>query len=169
MLKIVSRMAVLALVLLVGSATASGQDVGTSAPELQGSNLAGEAMRWAGLEGQIVVLDFWASWCGPCREELPFLSGLAEELKDEPVTFIGINVDEKDESRRQMLEGLKLELPFTQMHDATGANAEAFQLLAMPSTVVVDGAGMVRYRHAGFRTADGPALREAVLNLIENK
>ncbi|MFT5143633.1 MAG: thiol-disulfide isomerase/thioredoxin [Rhodothermales bacterium] len=160
---------VFALVILMGSSAASAQEVGTRAPELQGSNLAGEEVRWATLEGQVVVLDFWASWCGPCREELPFLAGLAEEFKDMPVTFIGINVDEKDESRRQMLDGLKLELPFTQIHDAAGANPQAFQLLAMPSTVVVDGTGMVRYRHAGFRTADGPRLREAIVNLIEKK
>lgn len=156
-------------VLATGVSPAVAQKVGNASPELSGTDLEGNPVQIAGLQGQVVVLDFWASWCGPCREELPFLAALAEELRELPVTFVGINVDESDESRVAMLEALEVQLPFTQMHDPEGKNAEAFQLAAMPSTVLIDREGVIRYRHAGFRAKDGEALRAAILELVETK
>jgi thiol-disulfide isomerase/thioredoxin len=155
------------LFFLAGSV--QGQAIDTSAPEIGVPALDGTSIQLSELEGQVVVVDFWASWCGPCREELPFLVELSQELADLPVTFLAINLDEQDDLREGLLRSLKLELPFVQIHDPAGSTAKAFELVAMPTTLVIDSGGIIRYRHTGFQKRYRDELRSAISNLIPTR
>ena len=118
------------------------------APEFELPALAGGDVSLADLKGQIVILDFWATWCPPCVEGLPKVAGVAEEYADRGVVFYAVNVREEPDAihgflNREGLEGLNVLLD-------GGDVAEAFHVGGIPQTVVIDRQGVVRAVHVGF-------------------
>lgn len=96
----------------------------------------------------ITLIDFWASWCGPCREELPELQKLEAEYAPRGVRFLTVNLDSDADEARAMAQRLGLSLPVAL--DADKRVANAYKLPTMPTSVVIDRAGRVRHVHAGF-------------------
>lgn len=96
----------------------------------------------------ITVVDFWASWCGPCREELPELQRLAAEYAPRGVRFLTVNLDSDLDAARDLARRLGLTLPVALDTDKRVANA--YRLPTMPTSVVIDRSGRVRHVHAGF-------------------
>jgi thiol-disulfide isomerase/thioredoxin len=122
-------------------------------PDLAGPRL-GEAPEWslptpgeevhrlADHQGQVVLLNFWASWCAPCREELPTLEALHQELGDEGLAIIGVNVDPGDAKRAGRLAEQR-GLSFGVLHDREQRVASNYGVLGYPTTVVIDRAGWI--------------------------
>lgn len=100
-------------------------------------------------EGQVVLLDFWASWCGPCRESFPWMSETEKKYHDKGFAVLGVNLDKDAASAEDFLRRFPAE--FKIIFDATGAIAEQYHLMAMPSSFLIDRTGHVRYKHLGFR------------------
>lgn len=100
------------------------------------------------VDGRIVVVNFWASWCGPCVEELPQLDAMAKRLKALPVTVLAVNLDVDRSKAAGLMEHLKVGLEV--VFDPEGALAGKFEPPAMPTTYIVDGKGVIRHVHAGF-------------------
>ncbi len=114
--------------------------------------------------GQVVYVDFWASWCGPCRQSFPFMNQLQTEFGKQGLTVLAVNLDEEGSDAQSFLASHP-----AQFKVAGGANQEcaaAFQVEAMPSSYLVDRAGKVRYIHHGFRAGDAELLHGLAATLL---
>jgi cytochrome c biogenesis protein CcmG/thiol:disulfide interchange protein DsbE len=114
--------------------------------------------------GQVVYLDFWASWCGPCRESFPFMNELQRELAGKGLQILAVSVDKTAEDARRFLA--RYPAQFTVALDAAAACPTAFQLQGMPSSYIIDQSGTVRAVHAGFRNRDRAEIRQQLLDLL---
>jgi thiol-disulfide isomerase/thioredoxin len=131
-----------------------------SAPLLDGSR----SVSLADYRGQVVYLDFWASWCGPCRESFPFMNELQRELAGKGLQILAVSVDKTPEDARRFLA--RYPAQFTVALDAAGACPAAFQLQGMPSSYIIDKGGAVRAIHAGFRNRDRAEIRQQLLDVL---
>ena len=117
-----------------------------------------------GSSRQPVLVDFWASWCGPCRVSFPLLDDIREELGERGFEVVAVNVDEYEEDALGFLE--ELPVSYLVVRDAGGTTPEAYGILGMPTGFLIDREGMIRKVHQGFRKSDGPKLRNEVLELL---
>ena len=157
-------------VLLVGFAVATNgaaQPLGEPASDFIGRTSTGETLRLSDYAGKVVLLDFWASWCGPCRAEMPFLVTLYDENRDAPFEILAINVDTHSENAQAFLSDLGLAIPFPLIIDPDGAIPPLYDLEGMPTTVLIDAQGRVRFQHAGFRDADKTRYRNELQTLLD--
>jgi thiol-disulfide isomerase/thioredoxin len=164
------RAALLAVALLATSCAAGraaqrpstllGKPLEVSAPDLEGRDHDVGAQ-----QGKVRVVDFWATWCDPCRDQLPFLDRLATEYGERGLSVYAVAFDED----RGALERFLQETPvsFTVLWDKGGASlAEPLQLTRLPTTLLVDRRGVVRDVHLGFERGEEPKLEEAVRRLL---
>lgn len=140
--------------------------VGDPMPALRDFALEGSVP--ADLTGRVVILDFWASWCGPCKASFPVLAALQQELGVSGLTVLGVSVDEKKMAYEGFLK--KHAPPFATVRDADHRLVKAVQAPKMPTTYLVDRRGVVRYVHEGFHgDASVKLLREQVTTLLGEK
>ena len=143
-----------------GAASGTGAVVvGRTAPDFTLPALSGGDIKLSELRGgKAVVVDFWASWCGPCREELPELERLRAVYEPRGVRFVAVNIDNDRATAKDAAKKLGLTMPVAL--DSEKKVAEAFSPPTMPTSYVLDGAGLVRFVHEGFAgTADIDRLR----------
>jgi thiol-disulfide isomerase/thioredoxin len=114
--------------------------------------------------GQVVYLDFWASWCAPCRESFPFMDALQREHRSRGLVVIAVNVDTEPRLAAEFLAETAVD--FKVAYDPAGKLAERWNLEGMPTTVLIGRDGEPRSQRVGFRRADEKAVREAVLRLL---
>ena len=117
------------------------------------------------LRGKVVYLDFWASWCGPCRLSFPQLEQLRQELGPRGFEVLAVNVDEVEPDALRFLEELPVSYPV--VRDATGQTPRSYGVPGMPTGFLIDRAGVVRLIHQGYRKSDGASLRNAINELLE--
>ena len=140
----------------------------TDAPDITLTAISGKTLRIADLKGQVVLLDFWASWCIPCRKSFPEVDALHRELHPKGLAVIAVNVDEQQKNAYTFLE--KYPHTMTIAFDPKGAVAAAFKLEAMPSTMIVDRSGHIRFTHQGYTEKTIGQFRTEVLQLLaENR
>lgn len=155
---------VLGASLRTGSTALPG--VGTAAPALSGTTLDGGHLDLADLRGSVVVVNVWASWCGPCRDELPMLVEAADRWHGDGLRVVGIVTRDRDSAATALLEEAGATgLPSVQ--DPDGRLALSWGALGVPETFVVDRAGVVRARLVGPLT-DG-WLAEHAAPLLERR
>ncbi len=145
-------------------AVASTVKVSEAAPDFTLKTLAGSNLRLEEYRGQVVLINFWASWCGPCRQEMPILDRLHQRYEDTGFAVWGINVEGEAEPAQKLVDKTKVTFPV--LIDAGQAVSELYELEAMPSTVVVDRDGRVRYVHRGYKPGDEAKYVEVVKKLI---
>jgi len=117
------------------------------------------------LAGRVVVVDFWASWCPPCRKTLPHLGRLAAEHPSLAVLAISV-----DENRAKAVEFLKVREPsLVYLHDADKSAAGAYDPGGMPSLALIDKRGVLRYRHDGYTERDFGTIAAEIRSLLEEK
>ena len=124
----------------------------------------GRTVSLAEYRGEVVYLDFWASWCGPCRESFPFMNELQRELAGEGLQILAVSVDKTAEDARRFLA--RYPAQFTVALDVAAACPTAFQLQGMPSSYIIDKDGAVRAVHAGFRNRDRAEIRQQLIDLL---
>lgn len=115
-------------------------------------------------KGQVVYLDFWASWCTPCKASFPFMNSLHEELGPKGLTILAVNVDEQKAAADRFLQ--QVPARFLIAYDPKGVTPEQYAVKAMPTAVLIDRRGQIRHVHAGFRERDREALRAQVEALL---
>lgn len=116
------------------------------------------------LKGKVLYVDFWASWCPPCRESIPFLNELHHDFSDQGLHILGVNLDEKLSDAKAFLA--KVPARFDIMTDPDQQCAESFDVRAMPSSYLIDRNGVIRHIHLGFRSGDIEHLRARVQELL---
>jgi thiol-disulfide isomerase/thioredoxin len=137
----------------------------TPPPHCQLSFLDGKlAEGWEAMKGEVVYVDFWASWCPPCVKSFPFMSQLTHEFKDKGLKVIAINLDESIEDAKEFLAKRPVNFPI--LIDASKQCAQDFGVIAMPSTYIIDKKGFVRHIHRGFRTGEAEELRSLIEQLL---
>jgi thiol-disulfide isomerase/thioredoxin len=117
------------------------------------------------LTGKVVVLDFWASWCGPCRETTPILRGIAKKYADAPFVFISISVDRDADAWQRAL--VRDGMTWPQYRDVDGAMASKFGVSGIPTVVVIDGEGIVQDRVEGYQPGYEARLGSGVQKCIK--
>jgi peroxiredoxin len=122
---------------------------GGLAPDFTLRTLAGPNLRLQEQRGQVVLVNFWATWCSPCRQEMPHLARLYDKYRASGFVLLGVNVD--DDARRAAELAGKLGLKFPVSLDSEKKVSRLYDLSAMPSTVLIDREGRVRYVHRGYR------------------
>lgn len=124
----------------------------------------GNNQRLAEQRGNIVLVNFWASWCGPCREELPEMEKLQQKYEDLGFTVLAINVDDKPEQADILLNDIEVTFPV--LFDSDGKVSEEYDISAMPTTVIVDRNGMARLTHKGYKSGDERRYEKAIKLLM---
>lgn len=134
------------------------------APDFTLKSRSGDNIRLSELQGQVVMVNFWASWCGPCRQEMPLLDDLYEEYRDYGFELLGVNVDENTADAEALLARIPVEFPI--LFDPQGSLSKAWEVDAMPSTVLIDRDGNVRYLHRGYRSGEEKIYAEKLRALV---
>jgi thiol-disulfide isomerase/thioredoxin len=116
------------------------------------------------MKGKVVLLDIWASWCGPCKEEMPLLDEMAERLKPKGIEFVAVSIDE-DKAAAESFLRTRGKWSLTIAHDPKGKVPDAMQPPKMPTSYIVDGRGIVRYVNAGFDRSDVKKIEDRLLTL----
>jgi len=135
-----------------------------AAPNITLVDGGGNAERLSDLAGKVVLIDFWASWCIPCRTSFPAIDALQRELGPKGLVVIALNVDEQRKNADAFLAGRPHAMRVA--FDQKGVAAQAFSLQAMPSAVVIDRSGRIRYTHMGYTEKTVAQYRTEVLELL---
>ena len=125
---------------------------GADAPGFQLNSSLGKPVSLSDLKGQVVLINFWASWCGPCRQEMPILNQLFQSYQAAGFTLIGVNVEPNAADAQKFLKATPVSFPI--LFDPTSAVSMLYQVSGMPSTVIVDRNGKIRYVHHGYKPGD---------------
>jgi cytochrome c biogenesis protein CcmG, thiol:disulfide interchange protein DsbE len=147
-----------------GGEAASGNQVGVPVPEIKVDSLGGKKIDVASYRGRVLLLDVWASWCGPCKQELPMLDAMARRLKAQGIDVLAVSVDQERANVDKFLKGHG-KWALTIAHDPAGAIAERLQPDKMPTSYVIDRAGIVRYVNAGFVPDDAAVIERRLLEV----
>lgn len=139
----------LSLGLMVGAATTQAKEMNEPAPDFTLKSRSGENLRLEDFRGQVVMLNFWASWCGPCRQEMPLMDDIYEQYKDLGFTVLAVNVDENREEAHRFLDKVPVSYPI--LYDPESRVSEQYNVQAMPTTVMIDRNGQARFLHYGYQ------------------
>ncbi|MFA7594326.1 MAG: TlpA disulfide reductase family protein [Thiohalobacteraceae bacterium] len=156
--------AVTLAVLLSGALPAAGTGQGP-APDFTLKSHAGPNLRLSELRGTVVMINFWASWCGPCRQEMPVLEELYTRYQPLGFTVLGVNIEEDPGKARALIEELQVSFPV--LFDTANEVSRLYQVAAMPSTVLVDRDGNMRYLHKGYQPGLEQQYQEQIRTLIK--
>lgn len=150
------------------SVAAEAVEIGKPTPGLVLTTLSNHddaGFTLADYRGKVVYLDFWASWCGPCRESFPVLNELRNKYKAKGFEVIGVNLDEDTADANAFLK--KFPVTFPLATDPKGASAEIFQIKGMPSAVLIDKKGVARADFVGFKKDEAEKIEHLVSQLLE--
>ncbi len=120
-----------------------------AAPDFTLDNRKGENIRLSDHLGEVVMINFWASWCAPCRQEMPLLEDLHKKYQMMGFTLLGVNVDEAREDAEKLLEQIPVSFPV--LFDTDSAVSRLYSVKAMPTTILIDRDGQLRVLHKGYQ------------------
>ena len=117
--------------------------------------------------GKVVYVDFWASWCGPCKQSFPWLDGLVREYGSQNFVVIGVNVDKDRDKAERFLTDTPADFPI--LYDPKGELATTYKVAGMPSGILINRAGHLRFQHAGFSDKQKGFYEEQLQTLLAEK
>jgi peroxiredoxin len=150
------------LVILAASSIAASSLEGQVAPDFVLKSATGENLRLSEYRGDVVLINFWATWCGPCRQEMPLLNDLYGRYQRVGFNLLGVNID--DDPRRAMKMVQELGVNFPVLFDESKEVSKLYEVEAMPVTILVDREGRVRHVHHGYK----PGYEEKYLTEIRS-
>ena len=163
----VSKRWSLALALLLATSvgpTRAAVQLSSTAPDFTLRSVAGTNLRLAEQRGQVVLVNFWATWCGPCRQEMPHLNRIYDSYRKSGFVLLGINID--DDPRAAADLAAKLGLKFPVLLDSDKKVSRSYDMSAMPATLLIDRDGRVRHIHQGYRDGVEKTYEEQVRTLL---
>jgi peroxiredoxin len=141
---------------------AAGPAADFSLPSRGGPSVALSALR-----GQVVLINFWATWCGPCRKEMPLLEQIQKKYAPLGFTMLGINVEEDTTHMEAFLGDVPVSFPV--LLDPANRVSKLYEVAAMPSTVIIDRKGNIRYIHQGYQAGDESRYQDVIRQLIRER
>jgi peroxiredoxin len=135
------------------------------APEFSLPSRDGDSVSLQELKGQVVMLNFWASWCGPCRQEMPLLDQMHRRYSSLGFTLLGVNVEASTQDAERWLAQTPVSFPV--LFDANNEVSRLYDVNAMPSTVFIDRQGNVRYLHRGYKPGDESEYLNQIRTLLK--
>ena len=157
--------ALLTTLLCTAPPAAAAVNPGAAAPAFTLAARDGGKVSLADLKGQVVMINFWATWCGPCRQEMPLLAQLQAKYEPLGFTLLGVNVEPDSAAAVTWLKGVPVTFPI--LFDTDSAVAGRFGVEGMPSTVLVDRNGQVRYVHRGYKPGDEARYADMIRSLVK--
>jgi peroxiredoxin len=151
--------------LVVASAAGATVTPQAAAPDFTLKSAEGRNLRLGEQRGQVVLVNFWASWCGPCKQEMPHLNRLYDKYKSSGFTLLAVNID--DDARVGASTAAKWGLKFPVLLDADKKVTRQYDLGAMPATVLIDRDGRVRYLHRGYREGTEADYERQIRELVK--
>lgn len=140
-----------------------------AAPAMMLKDLDGHAVELAKLRGKVVVVNFWATWCPPCRREFPSMERLRQKLAKKPLVILAVNEGESVEAIEQFTFSLDLQPAFPVLLDPVGDAMSLWPVRGLPTTFIIDNRGRVAYRAIGGREFDHPEMLRAIEKLFGEK
>lgn len=144
------------------SATADAPDF--ALPLLLQDGTTGDDVALSDYQGQVIYLDFWASWCAPCRKSLPWANSLYQSLKVQGFVVLAVNLDEEASMASDFLQQIPLDFPV--LFDATGRVSSSYQLVGMPTSFIIDRQGRLRAVHTGFNPKSAGEVEDAIRTIL---
>ena len=141
--------------------------VGEPAPDFALRSLGDQNLRLSEHLGDVVVINFWATWCGPCRQEMPLLDEIYNKYKLAGLTLLSINIDDSAERAGEMAQTLKVTYPV--LLDERKEVSRAYDVGSMPLTVLIDREGVVRYVSEGFKPGYEKRYTEQLRKLLNDE
>lgn len=144
-------------------------------PDVRGSNAVAPLFSLPGtsgvvsldqFRGQLVYLDFWASWCGPCKRSFPFMNAIQRKYADRGLRVVAVNVDQSTDDARQFLRAVPAD--FTVAFDPLGVTPGLYKIKGMPSSVLIGRDGNILSFHQGFKPADEGKLERAIIDALDS-
>lgn len=134
------------------------------APDFTLKSATGDNIRLSEQRGKVVMLNFWASWCGPCRQEMPLLDGIYKKHAKMGFVLLGINVEEDNTDAKKMLQNLGVTFPI--LFDTGNKLSVLYNLEAMPTSIMIDKKGKIRYVDRGYNAGDENKYRDQIVELL---
>ncbi len=160
-------LAALAALLLAAAWPAAATDGAVPAPGFSLASRAGGQVSLADLKGQVVMINFWASWCGPCRQEFPALDQIYAKYKPMGFTLVAINVETEKADAEKFLSATPASFPI--LFDPDNTVSGKYGVSAMPTTVLVDRQGRVRWQHRAYKPGDEAKYIEQIRAALREK
>jgi len=148
--------------IFAATSLASSDLAGQSAPDFALKSSSGENLRLSEYRGDVVMVNFWATWCGPCRQEMPLLDQLYSRYQRVGFSLLGVNIDDNASKAMDMVSELGVSFPV--LFDTGKEVSRLYEVEAMPVTVLIDREGTVRYVHHGYK----PGVEETYLDQIRS-
>jgi peroxiredoxin len=153
-----------AMTALVATSMAYAADAGGPAPPFTLTSLTGQPGALSQYKGQVVMVNFWATWCGPCQQEMPLLDQMYKKYKPAGFTLIGVNVDKEAPPVKDLMARKPVSFPV--LLDPANQVSKAYHVDEMPSTVIIDRKGEIRYIHRGYKPGDENDYQDRIRQLI---
>ena len=151
---------------MIGAPAAWSLEVGAPAPELNAPGIK-DAVSLASMRGKVVYVDFWASWCGPCKKSFPFMNALQTKYRAQGFEVLAVNLDAKRDDADKFLAEVPAQ--FTVAFDAKGDVAKRFDVKSMPSSYLVGRDGKIIAAHKGFKDEDREELESRIAAALGSK
>jgi len=166
---VIAARAGLAALALACAGAAGGAELrpwtGTQPPPFALEDLAGRTHRLADYRGQVVLVNFWATWCGPCKIEMPHLNRLYDKYRGAGFVLLGVNIDDQPEQALALARRMGLHFPV--LLDTGREVSRRYALDSMPATVLIDRDGKVRHVHRGYREGMEETYERQIRELVK--
>jgi peroxiredoxin len=157
------RIAVIAAALAIGLPALAGP-AGGPAPQFTLGARGGRNVSLTQYHGQVVMINFWASWCGPCRQEMPLLESIYKKYNKLGFTLLGVNVEPDSQAADDWLKATPVSFPI--LYDKESKVSKLYDVAGMPSTVIIDRRGKLRMLHRGYKPGDENEYLDSIRSLI---
>jgi thiol-disulfide isomerase/thioredoxin len=134
---------------------------------VSGPSFAQARLDLQGLRGHVVYVDFWASWCTPCRQSFPWMKAIENAYGQQGLSVVAVDLDHDRADAQRFLRMFQPNFPV--IFDPAGTLAQRFNIMAMPTSVLIDRAGKIRYEHAGFLLPQRAEYERQILALLAQK
>ena len=163
-MNILNKLILASIVFMVIIPVVNAENTQGKAPDFTLKSRSGENMKLSELRGEVVMINFWASWCAPCRQEMPLLEEIYKKYSDLGFTLLAVNVEEDSSKAEDLLKDIAVTFPV--LFDDTNKVSKLYKVVAMPSTIIVDRDGNMRYLHRGYLPGYEEEYKKQVSELI---
>jgi thiol-disulfide isomerase/thioredoxin len=158
-----NRLAAIAAALAIALPALAGSAAGPAPPFSLASRSGGD-VSLAQYKGRVVMLNFWASWCGPCRQEMPLLESIYRKYNRMGFVLLGVNVEPDSQAANEWLKQTPVSFPI--LYDKDSRVSKLYDVAGMPSTVIIDRGGKLRVLHRGYKPGDENEYLDSIRTLM---